>query len=100
VCRGLFKVASKLVKASKECSGTVPNAWYFVANDFEQSAEIHKSIANIMLEEIAKPLKVCLVKLIPIRTWQMILSKNSFSCRKEFFSNRPEFESKWQKMFA
>jgi hypothetical protein len=59
VCRGLFKVASKLVKASKECSGTVPNAWYFVANDFEQSAEIHKSIANIMLEEIAKPLKVC-----------------------------------------
>ena len=56
--RGLFKVASKLVKASKECSGTVPNAWYFVANDFEQSAEIHKSIANIMLEEISKPLKV------------------------------------------
>jgi hypothetical protein len=51
-------VAGKLLKASKECSGTVPNAWYFVANDFEQSAEIHKSIANIMLEEIAKPLKV------------------------------------------
>ncbi len=47
-----------MLKASKECSGTVPNAWYFVANDFEQSAEIHKSIAHIMLEEIAKPLKV------------------------------------------
>ena len=38
--------------------GTVSNAWHFIANDFEQTAEIHKLIAASMLEEIVKPLKV------------------------------------------
>lgn len=38
--------------------GTVSNAWHFIANDFEQTAEIHKVIAASMLEEIVKPLKV------------------------------------------
>ena len=58
VFRTLFKLSSKLVKASKERSGTVPNAWYFVANDFEQTAEIHKTIAAVLADEIGKPLKV------------------------------------------
>jgi len=58
--RTLFKLSSKLLKASKERSGTISNAWYFVANDFEQTAEIHKSLGSALLEEIAKPLKTFL----------------------------------------
>ena len=46
------------MKASKERSGTISNAWHFVANDFEQTAEIHKTVASSILDEIAKPLKV------------------------------------------
>ena len=56
--KGVSKLATKLFKASKENVGTVSNAWHFIANDFEQTAEIHKLIASSMLEEIAKPLKV------------------------------------------
>ena len=51
-------MAGKLFKASKENVGTVSNAWHFIANDFEQTAEIHKVIAASMVEEIVKPLKV------------------------------------------
>ena len=57
--KGVSKLASKLFKASKENGGTVSNAWHFIANDFEQTSEIHKVIAASMLEEIVKPLKVC-----------------------------------------
>lgn len=56
--KGVSKLAGKLFKASKENSGTVANAWHFVANDFEQTAEIHKTVAAAVLEELAKPLKV------------------------------------------
>ena len=54
----MSKLAGKLFKASKENVGTVSNAWHFIANDFEQTAEIHKVIAASMVEEIVKPLKV------------------------------------------
>ena len=57
-CRTLVKLSSKLLRASKERSGTVSNAWYFVANDFEQTAEIHKNMSTAITEEIGKPLKV------------------------------------------
>ena len=56
--KGVSKLAGKLFKASKENSGTVANAWHFVANDFEQTAEIHKTVAAALLEELTKPLKV------------------------------------------
>jgi len=56
--KGVSKLATKLFKASKENSGTVSNAWHFVANDFEQTGEIHKAVAFSILEEIVKPLKV------------------------------------------
>jgi len=56
--KGVSKLATKLFKASKENTGTVANAWHFVANDFEQTAEIHKNIAVAVLEEIVKPMKV------------------------------------------
>jgi len=55
--KGVSKLATKLFKASKENSGTVSNAWHFVANDFEQTGEIHKAVAFSILEEIVKPLK-------------------------------------------
>ena len=56
--KGVSKLAAKLFKASKENTGTVSNAWHFVANDFEQTAEIHKAVSGSVLEEIAKPMKV------------------------------------------
>ena len=56
--KGVSKLATKLFKASKENTGTVSNAWHFVANDFEQTAEIHKAVAVSMFEEVAKPMKV------------------------------------------
>ena len=56
--KGVSKLAAKLFKASKENVGTVSNAWHFVANDFEQTAEVHKTVAAALAEEIAKPLKV------------------------------------------
>merc|ERR1719481_1774738 len=56
--KGISKLATKLYKASKESVGTVSNAWHFVANDFEQTAEINKTVAVALLEEIVKPLKV------------------------------------------
>jgi len=56
--KGISKLATKLYKASKESVGTVSNAWHFVANDFEQTAEVHKTVGVALLEEIAKPLKV------------------------------------------
>ena len=56
--KGVSKLATKLFKASKENTGTVSNAWHFVANDFEQTAEIHKAVAVSILEEVAKPMKV------------------------------------------
>ena len=56
--KGISKLAAKLFKASKENVGTVSNAWHFVANDFEQTAEVHKTVAAALAEEIAKPLKV------------------------------------------
>ena len=56
--KGVSKLATKLFKASKENTGTISNAWHFVANDFEQTAEIHKNVAVAVLEEIVKPMKV------------------------------------------
>ena len=56
--KGVSKLATKLFKASKENTGTVSNAWHFVANDFEQTAEIHKAVAVSIFEEVSKPMKV------------------------------------------
>ena len=56
--KGVSKLATKLFKASKENKGTVSNAWHFVANDFEQTAEIHKAVAVSIFEEVSKPMKV------------------------------------------
>ena len=38
----MSKLAAKLFKSAKENSGTIANAWHFVANDFEQTAEVQK----------------------------------------------------------
>ena len=34
------------------------NAWHFVAEDMEATADTHKSIASLLVEEIVKPLKM------------------------------------------
>ena len=56
--KGLFKLSGKLFKSSKDMSGTVSNAWHFIAEDMEATAETHKSIANLLVEDLVKPLKI------------------------------------------
>ena len=63
--RGLSKLSSKLFKATKESTeppsgipNTVSNAWHFVAEDMEATADIHRHVASILDEELVKPLKV------------------------------------------
>jgi ferritin len=57
--KGLAKVSAKVFKAAKESNGgTVSNAWHFVAEDMEATAETHKSIASLLIEELVKPLKM------------------------------------------
>ena len=48
-----------MFRAAKESNGgTVSNAWHFVAEDMEATADTHKSIASLLVEEIVKPLKM------------------------------------------
>ena len=63
--RGLSKLSSKLFKATKESTeppagipNTVSNAWHFVAEDMEATADTHRHIASVLDEELVKPLKV------------------------------------------
>ena len=63
--RGLSKLSSKLFRATKESTeppsgipNTVSNAWHFVAEDMEATADIHRHVASILDEELVKPLKV------------------------------------------
>ena len=62
--RGLSKLSSKLFRASKESAeppaglpNTVSNAWHFVAEDMEATAETHRHVASVLDEELVKPLK-------------------------------------------
>ena len=63
--RGLSKLSAKLFRATKESTeppsgipNTVSNAWHFVAEDMEATADIHRHVASILDEELVKPLKV------------------------------------------
>ena len=48
-----------MFKAAKESNGgTVSNAWHFIAEDMEATADTHKSIAGLLVEELVKPLKM------------------------------------------
>jgi len=56
--KGLSKLAAKLFKASNDLSsGTVANAWHFIAEEMASSAETHKTMAAVMTEDLVKPLK-------------------------------------------
>ena len=55
--KGLSKLSAKLFKASKEMNGTVSNAWHFIAEDIEATADIHKNMSSVMVEDLVKPLK-------------------------------------------
>lgn len=38
-------------------SGTVANAWHFIAEEMASSAETHKTMAALMTEDLVKPLR-------------------------------------------
>lgn len=45
-------------QASNELSsGTVANAWHFIAEEMASSAETHKTMAALMTEDLVKPLR-------------------------------------------
>ena len=56
--KGVSKLGTKLVKATKDNTGTVSNAWHFVGVEFEQTGDIHRTVAVALAEEVVKPLKV------------------------------------------
>ncbi|XP_040571562.1 nostrin [Lepeophtheirus salmonis] len=58
--KSLSKLSAKLLKSTRDLghsSSSVINAWHFIAEDMEFTADIHKSIASILIEECVKPLK-------------------------------------------
>jgi hypothetical protein len=66
--KGLNKTSSRLEKLSKDFNGEVSDAWLQVSMQFDVEAEMHKSLASALQEEIIKPLK--------------ILADNQTKCRK------------------
>ena len=38
-------------------SGTVANAWHFIAEEMASTAETHKTMAALMTEDLVKPLR-------------------------------------------
>ncbi len=57
--KGLAKVSAKVFKAAKDSNGgTVSNAWHFIAEDMGATADTHKSIAHLLVEDLVKPLKM------------------------------------------
>jgi hypothetical protein len=56
--RGLQKLSAKLFKATKDLSsGTISNAWHFIAEDMEATADTHRTIAGALTDELVRPLK-------------------------------------------
>jgi hypothetical protein len=56
--RGLQKLSAKLFRATKDLSsGTISNAWHFIAEDMEATADTHRSIAGALADELVRPLK-------------------------------------------
>ena len=58
--KGLSKLSNKLFRSCREqlAAGTVSNAWHFIAEDIEATAETHKSVASLLVEDLVKPLKL------------------------------------------
>lgn len=66
--KGLNKTSARLQKLSKDFHGTLSEAWLQVSIQFDTEADMHKSLACALQEEIIKPLK--------------ILADNQIKCRK------------------
>jgi hypothetical protein len=66
--KGLNKTSARLQKLAKDFHGTLSEAWLQVSLQFDTEADMHKSLACALQEEIVKPLK--------------ILSDNQIKCRK------------------
>ncbi|OWA50086.1 putative Nostrin [Hypsibius exemplaris] len=56
--KSLSKISSRLARVSKDAVGTLANAWIGVATEMEQEAELHRSVAEFVSQEVAQPLRV------------------------------------------
>ena len=51
-------MSAKLFRATKDLSsGTISNAWHFIAEDMEATADTHRTIAGALADELVRPLK-------------------------------------------
>lgn len=51
-------IRNETCRATKDLSsGTISNAWHFVAEDMEATADTHRSIAATLSDELVRPLK-------------------------------------------
>ena len=66
--KGLNKTSTRLQKLAKDFHGGLSDAWLQVSIQFDAEAEMHRSLASALQEEIIKPLK--------------ILVENQNKCRK------------------
>lgn len=55
--KGLHKLASKLVKASKDSLGSVHQAWLVVGQELDSEADAHRMLASSLAEEVTRPLR-------------------------------------------
>ncbi|XP_063872604.1 uncharacterized protein LOC135107005 isoform X3 [Scylla paramamosain] len=55
--KGLYKLSSKLMKASKETSGTITQAWQMVGVEMEQQGDVHRSVASAIGDDVVRPLR-------------------------------------------
>ncbi|XP_050734362.1 uncharacterized protein LOC127007409 isoform X3 [Eriocheir sinensis] len=55
--KGLYKLSSKLMKASKENSGTVTQAWQMVGVEMEQQGDVHRTIGSAIGDDVVRPLR-------------------------------------------
>ncbi|QQP38356.1 Uncharacterized protein FKW44_018913 [Caligus rogercresseyi] len=58
--KSLSKLSGRLLRATRDhgqASSSVNNAWHFIGEDMETTAEVHRSLASVLSEECVKPLK-------------------------------------------
>ncbi|CAG7820170.1 unnamed protein product [Allacma fusca] len=101
--KGLAKLSSKLLKASKEATGTVAHAWQAVAVQIDTQAELHRLWSVALQEEVARPLKTSTETQTKIRkSVEVLVDKTTRNlaewrtaeakAKRQCFSSSKEFE--------
>ncbi|ODN01561.1 Nostrin [Orchesella cincta] len=101
--KGLSKLSGKLLKASKEATGSVAHAWQAVAVQIDTQAELHRQWSTALAEEVARPLRNSLETQHKIRkSVEVLVEKTTRNlaewrtaeskAKRQCFSSSKEFE--------